>query len=63
MPPDYRLGLNEDQGFAPPSPETMHPYPEQAVGEADLGPLDLPAQGDQLLPQREVLRARGRPSF
>ncbi len=44
-----RLGLNEDQGFPPPSPEAMQPYPEEPVGEADSGALDL-------LPQREVLQ-------
>ncbi len=49
MPADHRLGLNEDQGFPPPPPEAMQPYPEEPVGEADSGALDL-------LPQREVFQ-------
>jgi hypothetical protein len=50
MPADDRLGLNEDQGFPPPPPEAMQPYPEEPVGEADSGALDLLAQHGQLLP-------------
>ena len=56
MPTDDRLGLNEDQAFPPPSPEAIQPYPEEPVGEADLGPLDLLAQRGQLLPQHEVFQ-------
>ena len=56
MPADDRLGSKEDQGFPPPPPEAMQPYPEEPVGKADLGPLELPTQRDQLLPQREVLQ-------
>jgi hypothetical protein len=63
MPADDGLGLNEDQGFPPPSPEAMQPYPEEPVGEADSGALDLLAQRGQLLPQREILqREVGPPS-
>ena len=32
------------------------PYPEEPVGEADSGALDLLAQRGQLLPQYEVLQ-------
>ncbi len=49
MPPDDCLGLNEHQGFLPPPPEPMQPSPEEPVGEADSGAVDL-------LPQREVLQ-------
>ncbi len=63
MPPDDCLGLNEHQGFPPPAPEAMQPDPEEPVGEANSGALDLLAQRGQLLPQREALRARGRSSF
>ena len=47
MPADDRLGLNEDQGLPPLPPEPMQPYPEEPVGEADSGALDLLAQRGQ----------------
>ncbi len=56
MPADDRLGSNEDQGFPPPPPEAMQPYPEEPVGESDSWALYLLAQRGQLLPQREVLQ-------
>jgi len=56
MPTDDRLGLDDDQRFAPASPDARQPDPEETISVLDRRTLPLSLENGQLLPQGKVLK-------
>ena len=56
MPTDDRFGLDDDQRFAPASPDARQPAPEETISVLDRRTLPLSLENGQLLPQGKVLK-------
>ena len=56
MPTDDRFGLDDDQRFAPASPDARQPDPEETISVLDRRTLPLLLENGQLLPQGKVLK-------
>jgi hypothetical protein len=55
MPPDDRLGMNEDQRQPPPAPGGRQRDPKEPVTGAEKRPLPVSFQGSQLVSQGKIL--------
>jgi len=55
MPPDDRLGSDDDEGAAPSGPDSAKPYPEKPVQQAQPWSRALALEGRKLLAQGQVL--------
>jgi hypothetical protein len=56
MPGDHGLGLDDDDGAAPPAPDLGKPAPENAICSGQTQPPRTCAfQDGQLVPQRQNL--------
>jgi len=56
MPTDDRFGLDDDQRFAPASPDARQQDPEETICVLDRRTLPLSLENGQLLPQGKVLK-------
>ena len=64
MPPEDRVGLNDDEGAAPAGPQVTEPRPEQPVDWPQAqAPASLSLQDRQLMPQRGVLELERGPAL
>ena len=62
MPPDHRLGLDEDEDLEPAGPEAAQREPKPPVGRGDVGrpSCGRREEAGQLLPERQVLEGEVR---
>ena len=63
MPPEDRVGLDDDDCLPPAGPEATEPRPEQPIDGPQSGsPVRLSLQDRQLIPQRGVLNLERHPA-
>ena len=58
VPPDHGLGLHDDEDLVPIGPDSAPQHPETAVPLREARPFHRLMEGDELLPQGQVLEGQ-----